>query len=240
MRSSMAVCLLIVGNVCAPSSLAGIVVYDFSGTTGAQALLQPTAYDPQLAAWDLKRGSGLTMPSGLNSFNSAHWHDMSPADYVSFGFTVATGHRAQLTELTLTSRSSGAGPAAMTLRSSRDDFASDLFSWSQAPNSDTTVSADLSGLGEVLGATEFRIFSSSNRSANGGAIGTAGTWRIGSMNAPGTSNLMTIGGEVSAISAVPEPGSWLLLTMIGCASLLSKLPTRARQFLQPWARRAAG
>lgn len=226
MRSSLVGCLLIVGTVCAPSSSAGIVVYDFSGITGAQLVLQPSAYDPQVAALDLRRGSGLTMPSGQNSFNSAHWHDMSPADYVSFGFTVATGHRAQLTTITLTARSSGAGPGAMTLRSSRDDFTSDLFAWTQAPNSDTNVSADLRGIGEMLGTTEFRIFTSSNQSASGGAISSAGTWRIGSINAPGTSNFMTIGGEVSAISAVPEPGSWLLLMMAGCASLLSKRPTR--------------
>ena len=46
---------------------------------------------------------------------------------------------------------------------------------------------------------------------------------------PGSAyNYRTIGGEVSAISAVPEPGSWLLLTTMGCAALLSKLPTRAR------------
>lgn len=200
-----------------------IVVYDFTGQAGNQVVTPAASYSASVIALDVARGPGLTRASGANSLNSAHWHDASPGDYVSFGFSVAPGYKARMTRLTFSSRSSSAGPATLAVRSHQDGFLSTIATWSQTGAADAHVNVDLSVLGDTLGTSEFRIFSTSNNSAGGGLIGSGGTWRLGTMTTPGSSNLLTIDGSVTELAAVPEPASWLLILTAACSTALAKI-----------------
>lgn len=236
MDSRLAAIVVVSGFLLTGPLQAAIVVYDFSGSSGSQAQSPASVFDAHVVALDVTRGSGLSAPSGANSFNSASWHDLSASDYVSFGFSVAPGYQAELSSLSFTSRSSASGPGALAVRSSIDGFASNLLSWNQTGSGETAVLVDLSGLGQVSGLAEFRVVSLSNVSAGGGSVGSSGTWRIGTMTDVGTSNLLTVDGQVLAFSAVPEPASWALATL----GMLGAAAAGARRRVGTRARRLAG
>ncbi|HMO16177.1 MAG TPA: PEP-CTERM sorting domain-containing protein [Pirellulaceae bacterium] len=212
--------LVIMTLVMGQNGYADIVVYELSGEPGNQVSTAGTPAANATAA-DLTRGAGLTGNAGLNSLNSVGWNTLDATDFVSFGFTVDAGYFANLGDITFTGRSSNTGPGTLAIRSSLDGFASNLFTFTQTGTTDTQVNYDASGLGPVTGALEFRIFSLNNTSANGGTVGTAGTWRVGSANVGSTTQL-TIGGNIVAI---PEPTSAGLIGLVFVAGAL----TRRRQ-----------
>lgn len=233
MRQSVRVMGCVVNLMLSTCLHAAIVLYDFSGNGGAEVRSGPAAFDPLVVPLDITRGSGLTSPSGSNSFNSAHWHDRSAEDYISFGFAVLPGYEARLTSLNFTSRSSSSGPGTLAVRFSRDGYTHDLASWTQSGSRDANVAIDLSPLGSITRTAEFRIFSVSDLSAAGGTVASAGTWRIGTMTTPGASNLLSIDGQIASIAAVPEPASWLLLTLFGLLTAARRLFERLTLSLRP-------
>jgi hypothetical protein len=206
--------LLVLCWMLCPSHLAlgALVLYDFTNQPGNQAFSAPSNSNMHVQGWNLARGAGLGTPSAIHSFNTSGWHDLASSDYVSFGLDVADGYKASLTEIRFTSQSSASGPGVLGLRSSRDNFVQTLHSWNQTTATPHNVTVDLTMFSDVMGAMEFRIYSLGSTSAGGGAVGNAGTWRIGTTTTPGTSTLLTIQGSVNSIASVPEPwSSWLVL-----------------------------
>ena len=231
MSRSSQVCLVVLLLACGTNARGAIVVYDFSGQAGNQVVTVASDHHASVIPIDVARGGGLSLASGANSLNSAHWHDLAANDYIRFGLTVAPGFKARLTELKFTSRSSNAGPGTLALRSSNDGFITNLKSWNQFNSGDAHVSVDLSSLGDIEGTSEFRIFSASNVSASGGTVGSSGTWRLGTTSAPGVSNLLTINGDLTTLAAVPEPSSWLLVSALATAGACTRAarPLRKRR-----------
>jgi PEP-CTERM motif len=74
----------------------------------------------------------------------------------------------------------------------------------------------------------FFFVAANQTSANGGTIGSAGTFRIGDFNPTGTPTPFTIDGNITPVSAVPEPSTLMLATIgLSVVGLTGRLRKRA-------------
>ena len=181
---------------------------------------------------NVTRGAGLTPASSSFSINSSGWDDLAANDYYQFGFTTTKQYDVQT--LTVGLRSSATGPGFINLLYSKDGGSfMTLASVSPIPLSGTdynNLSADLSPIGLVNSSLIFRLMVDPNNavSANGGAIGSAGTFRFASYSPSGG---VFLNPEITG-QAVPEPSTVLLLG-------LGMLPVAGGVWMRRRARTAA-
>lgn len=167
----------------------------------------------------LTRGSGLTPSAAGNSLSASGWQFSDANDYFTFGFTVDAGYSVDLSQLWLGSRSSGTGPGLLGLFYSGDGFSTSLHTFNQAPGSNFVNSIiDLSSLTGLTGTVEFRIQMIQDVSASGGAVGSAGTFRVGDHFDGANFTEMRFVGKV-----VPAPAS---IALVGLGGLVA---TRRRR-----------
>ena len=193
---------------------ATLLQYNFSGNAGNEAAETPSFVAANLTGSNFTRGSGLSATSGANAFNSASWsnYTANSTDYLSFGFSIASGYTASVDTLSFTSRSSNTGPRNLAVLASIDGGTFQQVA-SFAQTSDANVNRMLS-FAPLTGATSllFRIVATSSTSANGGSLAGGGTFRV--QNYGGTpASPFTLSGAVSAIpaAAVPEPAAWAMM-----------------------------
>jgi hypothetical protein len=210
MRSMFFGLLVACAALLASESRAAVVVdYNFAGEPGNQVSTAGTT-TLEVTPIAFTRGSGLTATSAANSISSSGWDTLAATDYFSFGFTVNPGFFANLESISLSTRSSNTGPGFLSVYSSLDGFTDALFSFTQTGTGTTTAQYDVSSLAGLTGPVEFRILSDNTTSANGGTIGSAGTFRV---------NSASIQGQVTA---VPEPASVLALSLISGGAVLMR------------------
>lgn len=191
-----------------------LLSYDFSGQSGSQETtpgsLAPGAVG--LTPLDMKRSGGLNPHGHDNSFASTGWDlpawNASDENFVSFGFAVEPGFQVNLTEVSITSTSNGPGVGRGALRTSLDDFASNLFEF----NVQETATFDASVLGPITEDIAFRLVNNDALARNQGPIQNNGQWRITGLDVRGT--------------AVPEPGSMLLLALAAVVGWAIRCRTR--------------
>jgi len=221
----------VLGALVAASSASAAIVVDWNltGAAGTQATNAPSTVAANITGLNLTRGAGLVGNAGANSMNAAGWNGQA-TDYFSLGFTVASGYTVDLDDLFVGTRSSATGPGTIGVFYSGNSFASAITTISQAPGGNFVNSAiDLSALPDLTGTVEFRFQAIGSVAAGGGAIGTAGTFRVGDyfVGSSETSNL-ALTGVVSKVVAppVPEPTTTALL-LVGLATV-GGLVTRRR------------
>lgn len=192
------------------SAAATVSEWDLNGAAGDQAFTAGSGV-ANVVANNLTRGSGLTGNTGANSLNSAGWSQES-TDYVSLGFTVASGYGVDLKDFYFGARSSNTGPGLMGLYYSGDGFASPVAQFVM-PSGSVFINqiVDLSALPVLTGNVEFRFKQIGNVSANGGSTTGSGTWRITAyfVNSTFDRNLQFTG------DVVPTPGAVALLGLGG-------------------------
>lgn len=199
----------IITSICAAALLAGgvaqgqvILDFDFTGAPGNQVSTSGTPTGAGVGVISnaiIDRGSGLNPASASNSISSNGWDDLSPNDYFSIRFDIASGNAINFQTLSLSTRSSSSGPGFLSVYSSLDSFSTALFSFTQPGTSTVTANYNISTLTGVTGSVEFRIIADNTTSAGGGTIGSTGTFRINSASFEG--------------SVIPEPSTALLLTL---------------------------
>jgi hypothetical protein len=196
-----------------PAAAATLIQYDFTGNSGNETTVASSFAAGNLAGVSFSRGAGLSATSGTNAFSAASWgnYATSPIDYLAFGLTVASGYTASVNQLVFSSRSSGTGPGALAVLASIDGGAfSQIARFTQA---DGVVGNQLLNFTALTGTSSllFRIVSTGDVAANGGAVAGGGTFRV--QNYAGTpAGPFSINGTVSAVTpAVPEPASWALM-----------------------------
>lgn len=191
-----------------------IVEYDLAGELGTQEFTAPTSVAANVTGLNLTRGSGLIASagstSGGNTFSSAGWHDLSPTDYVSFGFIVQPGYRATLDQLQFRSRSDESGPREIGLFYSGDGFSQSLSTFTHPTNTVISWQTDLTALTDLEGSVEFRFYALNNQSTSLGTIQSHGTFRVANYLDGRTEYPFSVSGSVAAI---PEPSTILLTLM---------------------------
>ena len=210
----------------------------FSSITNAQNLLNyefgwsnDSSVAPNFTAENLA-GLSLTRGPGVNSnlavvpgaFGAGNWATPSLPDltnkYLSFGFEVDPLYYAELSMISFRGESNNEGPRDFAIRSSLDNFGSNLHTFQTlgdgGPNLHVAnVSFDASVLGPVMGEVEFRIYQTSLNSPTASTT-SAGWFRI---RGPGGGSGFSVGGDITAI---PEPGSLMVLGGLSLVALLRR------------------
>jgi hypothetical protein len=196
-----------------------IVQYEMAGQPGDQATTASTLSAVGTTGVNLTRGAGLTPSVGANSMNTSGWVGPNADDFYSFGFNVNPGMRVIVDALRFATRSSATGPGFVNVLYSADNGPETLIT--TITQSGTNFSDNLLTLASsVTVSSSLRIIlrSANNTAANGGAVGSAGTLRIGDYSPDGgqTFNPISVEGRVTtAPTSTPEPASALLLSLGG-------------------------
>lgn len=191
-----------------------ITSYVNFGQTGDQAASPVGTVAANVSALPLTRGAGINPSAAGNSISSNGWDDLSADDYFTFGFTVDAGYSVDLDTLWFGSRSSNTGPGFLSVYSSLDGFSAPLYSFAQVGTAFNNNIADLSGLTGLTGSVEFRIYADNGVSANGGAISSGGTFRLGDHFDGANFTEFRFEGTV-----VPAPASAALLGLGGLVAI---------------------
>jgi hypothetical protein len=208
-----------------------IIQYDTQGVGGgAPTVSSVAAINPAAGVTGVAvtRGPGLTPVSASFAINASGWNDLGSGDYFQFGFT--TTQPIDVDRLTVGLQSSATGPGFVRLLYSRDGGA--FTPLASAGSIAITPAATL--LGETLDLNEIGVVNSSLLlrfvvdagnpvAVNGGAIGSAGTFRFGSFS---PSAGVFVNPEITG-AAVPEPAS-IALAGLGVALVLGARASRWR------------
>ena len=191
-----------------------ITSYVNFGQPGDQAASPVGTVAANVSALPLARGAGINPSAAGNSISSNGWDDLSADDYFTFGFTVDAGYSVDLDTLWFGSRSSNTGPGFLSVYTSLDGFSAPVYSFAQSGTAFNNNIADLSSLTGLTGSVEFRIYADSNVSANGGAISSGGTFRLGDHFDGANFTEFRFEGTV-----VPAPASAALLGLGGLVAI---------------------
>ncbi|OAD22183.1 conserved hypothetical protein, secreted, partial [Candidatus Thiomargarita nelsonii] len=102
--------------------------YTFTDAIGNEATFEPDNQPNNGTLSAMNRGTGLTPKKAKNTFNAQNWSTgtLDMTDYYSLTIQPNCGFEMTLTSLTLDSRRSNKSIRNWSIRSSLDDFATDL------------------------------------------------------------------------------------------------------------------
>ena len=150
-----------------------LVEFSFQGSSGNEITYPPDFQPQNGSVSDIIRGSGISPSSSAGEFSSRNWSTagLHPDDYYSFSIESSTGFNLTLTRLSFKERRSGTGIRALVVRSSIDNFVSNLLEVSVPDNSNVrTNEILLDGNYANLpsgSAMEFRIYGYQSESSSG-------------------------------------------------------------------------
>ena len=209
---------LLAGMVCLATTVtrADIVLqqYEFQGQTGMETTLAPSFVTSGLTGVNFNEAS-VSPNAGVNSINSFGW--TNPLANYSFGFTIQPGQLVTVDQLILTNRSSGTGPGFINVEASADG--GPLVKVATITQTSTNYNDEFLAITPISAnhSLTFILVAANQTSANGGTIGSAGTFRVGDYNPSGTPTPFTINGTITPI-AVPEPS---MLALGGLSAVIS-------------------
>ena len=202
-----------------PASAATLLQYQFSDNGGITTTETPSFVATNLTGNALTRGSGLTAESATDGFNSASWgaYATNPNDFLAFGFGIADGYTASVTQLTFGTRSSGTGPRDLAVLASVDGgLFTQVGAFSQGSSTgDISRTINIATPLTAVDSIAFRIVANSALTVNGGTLNNGGgTFRVQNSGSVSSSlNPFTITGDVALIpvALVPEPATWAMM-----------------------------
>ncbi|QIX62564.1 T9SS type A sorting domain-containing protein [Hymenobacter lutimineralis] len=170
------------------SAQAQLATYSFGTTTpsvGNEATYPADAQPANATFSPISRGSGVTPSLGGGAFASTGWTTAATPDvndYYTFSVTPASGATLNLTSVTLDERRSGTGITEWVMRSSLDNFASDLVKVTVPDDSDTRVGKKIdlpAAFTGLTSAVEFRFYGYK-------AEAEGGSWRLDNIKVDGS------------------------------------------------------
>ncbi len=207
--------ITIAASLVAISARAQIATFSFSGSVGTETTIAPNSQPSNAVVSSMSRGTGLTATStGADTFVGVSWTtsaSIDANDYFQFSITPSGGYSMNLTSLSLSERRSGTGIRTWEIRSSVDNYASALGTFSVPDDTNTRTGQSVtlsSGFSSLTTATTFRIYGYSAEAAGG-------TWRIDDVVLNGS------------ISAIPEPSTYAAI--FGALALVGTVWHRRRQ-----------
>lgn len=148
-------------NPCAYTG--ALATWNLSAEAGSQTMTAGSTTVTGVVAGALTRASGLTATSGAGSINSSGWATSAARDttkYYAFSITPPSGCAVDLTSLAIDTKSSGSGPASVSLATSADNFAA---STAVTANMATTVTVTATS----TTALEIRVYGYAATAASG-------------------------------------------------------------------------
>ncbi len=109
-----------------------IITFDFAGLAGSELSASSNSNDPNLTSSTITRGAGLTASGNADRFNATSWaltsiaNAVSGNDYMEFSVTPNSGFQFSISSIVVQWQRSGTGNTGISLRSSVDNYATDL------------------------------------------------------------------------------------------------------------------
>ena len=161
------VVLLGTGLFGAPDLQAQILYYNAISSSSPYSSNPYTSGDvlgANITGYGIGRGSGISGNAGSGRYNAKGWTTSSttPAssDYFYIRFAADAGYSMDITDIYLETKKSGTGPRSFVIRSSEDNFTSDLYTYSTTSTSNRShsISIPSNKLKEIKGTFEIRIY----------------------------------------------------------------------------------
>jgi len=178
---------------------AALLAWEFNGIAGNEATFASTTQGANISTTapsnEITRGAGIVAATNADRFNANSWDVATIADAITnneyFEWTIEAndGFSMSLSSLVLNLQRSGTGPNSFALRSSLDNYATDLATFSVTGTSTETQNIALTGFENLIQPITFRLYGA-------GATGPAG-----SAGFEGTGNDLAINGTTNAIGA---------------------------------------
>jgi len=111
---------------------AEILTFEFSALAGNEETAASNSNDANLGSSTISRGSGLTATNNADRFNAESWaltsisNAVSGNDYMEFTITPNSGYQFSVSSIYLQLQRSGTGPSGIAIRSSVDNYGSNL------------------------------------------------------------------------------------------------------------------
>lgn len=175
-----------------------LATYPFTGTSCSAAALAPSGVAANSSFTSVTTSSITCNSNVSNAFsgNGSWGTSFSATRYIQFRATANTGYQLTITSISLDAWRSGAGATSFALRSSLDNYASDLLTGSLGTSSANFSTSLSSSFENLIDTITFRIY------AWGG--NSSGDFRADNIS---------VGGTVSAFTCSGTPGSPTPLTL---------------------------
>jgi PEP-CTERM motif len=198
-----------------------LVTWELGGVNSPVTSVPPTTVAPGITGSSITRSTGLSDVAGsTNGFNSSGWN--TAGQFVDLGFTVSPGKVVSLSEFEFASRSSATGPGSIDVDVSVNGGAFTKLSTINLPSA-TFVDTDLTFAPiTVTSSLDIRFeVTPGSSAANGGAIGSAGSWRISDYSPDNGATFLPV---QLVGSVVPEPSSFVLAGIgLAVAAVVSRV-----------------
>jgi len=148
--------------------------YTFTDTIGNEATIEPDNQPNNGTLSAINRGTGLTPKNAKGTFNAQNWSTgtLDLTDYYSLTIQPKCGFEMTLTSLTLDEKRSNKGIRNWSIRSSLDDFATDLKTFHVPDDTNLRNAQTITfSFRHLTSPLEFRIYGFN-------AEAGTGTWRI--------------------------------------------------------------
>lgn len=141
-----------------------LATYTLTAETGSQTQSNASATATGVVAGALTRASGLTATSGAGSINSSGWPTSAARDltkYYAFSVAPPAGCALDLTSVAIDTKSSGTGPATLSLATCADSFGA------TTPVTANVASTVTTSVTNQSGTLEIRIYGYGGTAASG-------------------------------------------------------------------------
>ena len=178
-----------------------ILTFEFSALAGNEATANSNSNDANIASSTISRGAGLTASTNGGRFNATGWSATSIADavsnddYMEFTITPNATFQFSVSSITINLERSSSGPSAVALRSSEDNYASNLDAEKAITDNTSTQSFTFTfAQSNSTVAVTYRFYMYAESPVGSGGIGD------------GAGNDIVVNGTVTAASADPVIG----------------------------------
>jgi hypothetical protein len=201
--------ILVLAGMAGTAGADVLVGWDFAEDAGNESAATSSYQAVGFNASTLTRGPGIQTSTSTNCFISQNWtvggsfsDAMTSNAYVTWTVNSESGYEFAATNFSFRWSKNNAGPTSLTLRSSLDGFTSDLGTLTRTALGpfDEALPLGMAGLTSVT----FRLYGYSAGDASGVVRLSDG----GTLGAGGDLDA----GVLGTITAVPEPGTFALLT----------------------------
>ncbi len=197
------------------TNLLGITLmsWEFSGGSGSEVSVAANVVAANVSSTApsgvISRGAGLTAAGNADRFNATNWQTTTSLataitnnKYMQFVISPGSSYAMNITSLHFHMERSSTGPTAFTFRSSVDDYATDLGSFTTSATTGINQTLPITTISNQTGNITFRMYgySASGTSGSAGFEGSNPDLEIIGTVAPNYSTPTVTTGSISAIT----------------------------------------